>query len=138
MRREARLAVDPEGRIFSLHDLGEYEACLSMLKSILAFEPVISRPAPKAPLNGDGQRVVNPSKFVMPVESRAVQVLDDRLEHWRQALTCQARPQGSYSLPPACPRAACDLSGRHERFPGAVLREDGSLGGSHSACVLED
>jgi hypothetical protein len=122
-------SVDPEGRIFSLHDLGEYESCLSALKSLLAFEPVISRPAPKAPLNGDGQRVVNPGKFVMPVESRPVQVLDDRLEHWRQALTCQARPQGTYSLPPACVKAVDHMLGLGHKLPAWRAKQVRALQG---------
>ena len=122
-------SVDPEGRIFSLYNLGEYEACLSVLKSILAFEPVISRPVPKVPLNSDGQRVVNPSKFVMPVESRPVQVLDDRLEHWRQALTCQVRPQGSYSLPPACVKAIDHMLGLGHQLPAWRAKQVRTLRG---------
>ena len=43
--------IDPDGQHFSLHDLGEYEACQTDLRALLAFEPVQSRP-PAAPARG--------------------------------------------------------------------------------------
>jgi hypothetical protein len=38
-------AIDPLRMHFSMHDLGEYEACQTELRALLAFDPVITRPS---------------------------------------------------------------------------------------------
>ena len=122
--------IDPDGQHFSLHDLGEYEACQTDLRALLAFEPVQSRP-PAAPARGQaGERVVNDSKFVQPVAARPVKVLDDRLEHWKQALTCTVGSVGPrYTLPPACVQAIGHMFALGDRLPAWRTRQVRSLRG---------
>lgn len=112
--------IDPEGRHFSVAELGEYQQCQVQLRALLAFDPVIHRPAPAPARHADesGRRVVNDNKFVQPVASRPVQVLDDRLKHWRAALTCEAGPAApAYVLPPACVLAIDRMLGLGQRLP---------------------
>ena len=52
-------AIDPLRVHFSLHDLGEYEACQAELQALLAFEPVIARPLPKGAACADGLQAVS-------------------------------------------------------------------------------
>ena len=52
-------AIDPLRVHFSLHDLGEYEACQAELRALLAFEPVIARPLPKGAAGADEKKKTN-------------------------------------------------------------------------------
>ena len=112
-------AIDPLRVHFSLHDLGEYEACQAELRALLAFEPVIARPMPKGAACVDGLQAVSDHMFIRPVETRPVKVLDDRLDHWRQALTCDVNSVFSpkYVLPPACVKAIDQMLKLGDRLP---------------------
>ena len=112
-------AIDPLRVHFSLHDLGEYEACQAELRALLAFEPVIARPLPKGAACADGLQAVSDHMFIRPVETRPVKVLDDRLEHWRQALTCDVNSVfgPKYVLPPACIQAIDQMLKLGDRLP---------------------
>lgn len=107
LRSQQLDGIDPLRVHFSLADLGEYETCQAELRALLAFDPVITRPPPKGTTSIDGAQSVSDHMFVRPVETRPVQVLADRLEHWRQALTCDVHSLfgPKYVLPPACIRA---------------------------------
>ena len=112
-------AIDPLRVHFSLHDLGEYEACQAELRALLAFEPVIARPMPKGAACADGLQAVSDHMFIRPVETRPVKVLDDRLDHWRQALTCDVNSVfgPKYVLPPACVKAIDQMLKLGDRLP---------------------
>ena len=88
LRSQQIEAIDPLRVHFSMHALGEYEACQAELRALLAFDPVSTRPSPKGATGFDGAQSVSDHMFVRPVETRPVKVLADRLEHWCQALTC--------------------------------------------------
>jgi hypothetical protein len=77
LRRPQIHSIDPLRVHFSLHDLGEYEACQAELLALLAFEPVIARPLPKGAACDDGLQAVSDHMFIRPVETRPVKVLDD-------------------------------------------------------------
>jgi hypothetical protein len=89
LRSQQIEVIDPLRVHFSMHHLGEYEACQAELRALLAFDPVITRPSPKGATGIDGAQSVSDHMFVRPVETRPVKVLADRLEHWRHALTCK-------------------------------------------------
>jgi hypothetical protein len=112
-------AIDPPRVHFSLHDLGEYEACQADLRALLAFEPVIARPSAKGATCADGVQAVSDHMFIRPVETRPVKVLDDRLEHWRQALTCDVNSVfgPKYVLPPSCIKAIDQMLKLGDRLP---------------------
>jgi hypothetical protein len=82
-----------------------YENLAEDLHDCLAFEPVFNQPAEK-PQKTPGE--VGESKFVKPVAQRLVKVVDDRYQHFLEALN--ADPPGldtcsKYSLPAACKQA---------------------------------
>jgi hypothetical protein len=57
--------------------------------------------------------------FIRPVETRPVKVLDDRLEHCRQALTCDVNSVfgPKYVLPPACTQDIDHMLKLGDRLP---------------------